>query len=171
MRIDSGWRIALMVLGAIWLFMAGVIGLFAVTHDFPTRFQYSYQLREGAALKLEDKELPLYDLVRSPSAEKLPVEFVRRGYQGVPNLRNHEGRMQEWVFPDQTILYLSPNLSEADRQYIKDAFQAHSGARERAWNRAIMSWLGIFLLPPLFVFGLIYLGRLFRFPEVQDGPR
>jgi hypothetical protein len=160
------WVGLLAVAGSLWLFFAGAIGFYIATADFPTRFEYVYQLRDDVVLDEIDIPRPLYDLARSPAAEKLPVRFVRAfRTPGIPDLRMHEGGFDIVEFKDGARLYLGRNLSAADRSYLTAEFDKLAGERRIAWLQRIGSWLAIFLLPPLFLAGAIWAGRRFKIPE------
>jgi hypothetical protein len=77
-----------------------------------------------------DPKKPLYDVIRSPSAEKLPVAFEYRGYQGHPwnQYLNQQPRVL-FTFPDASELTLNRALTEADKKYLHDAL------RDQRWSR------------------------------------
>src|SRR5262245_21974378 len=73
---------------------------------FADHYQNNLPLRDG--LESWQKEWntsgplrrPLYEIIRSPSAEKLPLQFQYRGYQGAYwNQHIHARQMPSYTFP------------------------------------------------------------------------
>jgi hypothetical protein len=110
---------------------------------FPARYQVNFPLQPNlpawqkeAGWQVDDPlRKPLYEIIRSPSAEKLPVEFVYRGYQGpIWNQHLHARKTQVFEFASGETLDLSNGLTEADTEYLKQAF----------WDQRWTRWKDIF---------------------------
>jgi hypothetical protein len=110
---------------------------------FPARYQTSFPLQPNlpawqkeAGWQVNDPlRKPLYEIIRSPSAGKLPVEFVWLGYQGpIWNQHIHSRKTERYEFSSGETLDLPNGLTEADEAYIKQAF----------WDQRWTRWRDIF---------------------------
>ena len=126
---------------------------------FPGKWEVLYALRADAgeapppaSYRLETPlPRPLYEIIRSPAAEKLPVIFQPRGIQGLSAWDNRLN-IGQWVpreFPDGSQLWLQPALSEADKRYIAEEFWRQRWSR---WRMLLEPWLSSALVPPLALF-------------------
>ena len=123
----------------VWIIASGVFvnaGGF-----FPAHYQANFPLREGLEPWQKEWSIsdplrhPLYEIIRAPSAEKLPLEFQYRGYQGAFwNQHIHARQMPSYTFPGGETLDLPAELTDADRDYVKKAF----------WDQRWKRWKEIF---------------------------
>ena len=111
----------------VWIIVVGITinagGL------FPAGFQTNFPLR--ADLERWNSEWsandplrhPLYEIIRSPSVEKLPLAFPWRFYSDGPwNQHIHARDLQHFTFLSGETLDLPAGLTDIDREYIKQAF-------------------------------------------------
>ena len=82
----------------------------------------------------------------------------------------HERPLLEHRASDQTRLFLSEKLTAADRAFLLDAYERQRGARRMAWLKIMTAWLMMVVLPPAFLFAVVYLGSRFRFAEPEPPP-
>lgn len=110
---------------------------------FPARYQTNFPLQPNLPVwqkesgwQVDDPlRKPLYEIIRSPSAEKRPVEFEYRGYQGPAwNQHLHSRKTQTFEFASGETLDLPNGLTEADSAYLKQAF----------WDQRWTRWKDIF---------------------------
>lgn len=135
---------------------------------FPARYQTNFPLQPNlpawqkeAGWQVDDPlRKPLYEIIRSPSAGKLPVEFVYLGYQGpIWNQHIHSRKTQRYEFSSGETLDLPNGLTEADDAYLKQAF----------WDQRWTRWKDIFtpyvmngIFFPLGILVLMWGWRQFR---------
>ena len=100
---------------------------------------------------------PLYEIIRSPSAEKLPVEFEWLGYQGALwNQHIHAREMPSFVFPSGETLDLPADLTAADTDYLKRAFWDQ---RWKRWREILAPFARTAIFGSLGLFVGLWLGR------------
>jgi len=112
----------------LWCVVQGMIAY--AGGFFPGRFQVGYELRDGLETwkkgewHVDDPlKRPLYEIIHSPSQEKLAVKFEWLGYQGpVWNQHVHSRKTDRFEFSNGSTLDLPKDLTEADRAYVKQAF-------------------------------------------------
>lgn len=119
--------------------------------------------------RLTEPKKPLYDVIRSPSAEKLPVSFEYRGWQGDPwNQYLNARPWTTFTFPDTSQLDLNRELTETDRKYLLDAFWDQRFGR---WEASLKPLAGWALIPPvLLFFGMALAGPVRRFATGAPPP-
>jgi hypothetical protein len=134
MLLSRKWLKVWLTASILWFVAHGIMAY--AGGFFPGRFQVGYQIREDIEPWKKEWQVddplrkPLYEIIRSPSAEKLPVTFQWRGYQGpVWNQHVHSRKDETFEFPDGSTLDLPKDLNEADRQYIKQYFWDHRWSR------------------------------------------
>lgn len=135
---------------------------------FPARYQANFPLQPGlppfqkdAGWQVDDPlHKPLYEIIRSPSAEKLPIQFTWLGYQGpIWNQHIHSRKTQRFEFMSGETLDLPDGLTDADSQYVKDEFWRQRWAR---WRDIFTPYLWQAILVPLAVLAAIWGIRQFR---------
>jgi len=135
---------------------------------FPARYQANFPLKPNlpawqkeAGWQVDDPlRLPLYEIIRSPSAEKLPIQFQWLGYQGpIWNQHIHSRKTERFEFWSGETLDLPKGLTEADRQYVKDEFWRQRWAR---WREIFTPYLQNAILVPLAALAAIWGIRRFR---------
>jgi hypothetical protein len=89
--------------------------------------------------------------MRSPSAEKLSVNFTEVGYEYVDrwNQSVKDGTMVIIRQPDRSSLYLDTYLNKADQNYIARAFWNQRWSRYASFAKL---WLPILAIPPVVLF-------------------
>lgn len=151
----------LWAIGTIWL------GALIVQESMQRqRFQYLYKMRDNAPKPWEqDWKKPLYEIVKSPAKQSLPVSFAVLEYQYWDAWDKDvvAGAMTAPKFPDGSALYMSASLTKEDQDYIARGFW------DQRWDRRwllIWPWIIGLVAPPivLFIFGwaLLWVGRGFR---------
>ena len=152
-----------LVASAAWL---GLVYFYLVAGGwFPGKWEVFYTLRDDAGEPPPgpygvDSPLPrpLYEIVRSPAAEKLPVTFQPRGWQSGSawDARLNIGQWAPREFPDGSKLWLQPALDDDDKDYIAREFWRQRWSR---WKKLIEPWLPAALMPPLGLFLALWVLR------------
>ncbi len=164
------WLIA----SAIWL---GLVYFYLTTGGWwPGKWEASYPLRDDIGEPPPgpygvDSPLPrpLYEIIRSPSVERLPVLFQPRGIQGISawDTRLNVGQWTPREFPDGSKLWLQPALTEEDKDYIAREFWDQRWPR---WSMLLRPWLPSALIPPLGLLFALWAWRLVAV-AIKDKPR
>ena len=167
MNVRRGLLWAWVLFSITWLIYIGVLAKNAVPAEIAsTKYTYVYQLRAGIDPDdMEDRSRPLYEIIRSPSDEKLDSEFdlVRSEYLSDWDEYAEEGKLKIVEFPDHSKLYLSPALTEADQTYLSQQFWDQRPIR---WTKAVEPWLAAAALPPIIVL-LLGLGTVWVIRSFQ----
>lgn len=151
---------ALLVWGtasALWMFGVAFFADYHLAEARPRQWQPIYPVRADAPQWEYGLRPSFYDVFRSAAHDKFRPMFVRISYSGVDdwNYQIDHSRDGRWDFPDEVTLYLTPDLSNEDRDYFLVAFRNQTGARIAAYNAGKMELYATALLPPLVVLGLI----------------
>jgi hypothetical protein len=119
----------------------------------------SHQLREGVRRPTLQEIFegragptpPYYEMMRSPSVEKLSVNFSQISYRHFEDLDADvkEGRMVLKKMPDRSSLYLDARLTEADQEYISRAFWHQRWSRYVSFTKL---WGPMLVVPPIVLF-------------------
>ena len=114
-------------------------------------YQYVYKMRSDAKPSDQDWTKPLYEIMRSPSKELLPVTFfdVEWKYREEWDKNVKNGAMHKVDFPDGSFLYLSSALTTEDQTYVAKAFWEQ---RWKRWLAAMWPWIVGGLVPPVIFF-------------------
>ncbi len=129
---------------------------------FPARYQTSFPLQpnlpvwqKDAGWQVDDPlRKPLYEIIRSPSAGKLPVQFEYRGYQGpIWNQHIHSRKTRTFEFASGETLDLPNELTEADVAYLKQAFWDQRWTR---WWEILKPYLANAIVLPLIALAIIW---------------
>jgi hypothetical protein len=143
---------------------------------FPARYQTNFPLRPNlpawqkeAGWQVDDPlRKPLYEIIRSPSAEKLPVEFVYLGYQGpIWNQHIHSRKTQRFEFASGETLDLPNGLIEADTAYLKQVFWDQRWTR---WRDIFTPYVKTAIFVPLAVLAAIWGWRRLRIKMTGKQP-
>ena len=176
MWISRKWLKIWLTASILWCVTQGMLAYLG--GFFPGHFQVGYQLqsnlepwRKGEWQVDDPLKKPLYEIIRSPSAEKLPVSFQWLGYQGpVWNQHVHSRKTDSFTFPDGSTLDLPKDLNEADRAYVKEAFWNQRWSRYWTENGDFAK-AGVFgSLTLLAVMWALYL-IVYRGKPVEEKPR
>jgi hypothetical protein len=148
----------------LWCIGVGALAYYSV-RDQISHWKWQYD----AWMRMEpwkaDWTRPYYENHRSPSAEKLAVTFseLDRKYIDEWNKSLNEGAKTIVSFNDGSILYLDAPLTEADQQYLAQAFWG-----QRWWRYAEIGkrWAAVLAGPPIALFiigwGLLWVSRGFK---------
>jgi len=145
----------------VWIIAIGIM-IYAGA-IFPAGFQTNFPLR--ADLERWNSEWsvndplrhPLYEIIRSPAAEKLPLTFPWRGYSNGPwNQHIHARDLPRFAFPSGETLDLPAELTDVDREYIKQAFWDQ---RWKRWGEALGPFARAAIFVPLGFFVVLWLAR------------
>jgi hypothetical protein len=143
---------------------------------FPARYQTNFPLQPNlpawqkeAGWQVDDPlRKPLYEIIRSPSAEKLPVEFVYLGYQGpIWNQHIHSRKTQRFEFASGETLDLPNGLTEADTAYLKQVFWDQRWTR---WRDIFTPYVKTAIFVPLAVLAAIWGWRRLRIKMTGKQP-
>jgi len=145
----------------VWVIAIGVMvnagGIFPAHFqtDFPLRADLEPWQREWSTSGALRK--PLYEIIRSPSAEKLTLEFQWRGYQGALwNQHIHAREMPQHDFPGGETLDLPAELTAADRDYVLNYFWDH---KWRRWREILGDYAKAAVFVPLGALALLWIWR------------
>ena len=145
----------------VWIIAIGVMVYAGAI--FPAGYQANFPLR--ADLERWNDEWPasgplrrpLYDIIRSPAAEKLPLTFQWRGYSDGPwNRHIHARDLPRVSFSGGETLDLPAELTEADGDYVRQAFRDQRWTR---WKDTLGPYVRAAIFVPLGVFVVLWLVR------------
>ncbi len=163
--MERGLFRAWVFISILWIIAVGAMAYLTIPDEVRLgRWQYLQRLKEGRTISEIDWNR-YYESFRSPSEEKADVQFdpVEYYYQESLDKDVEEGHMKRIKVGNESIVYLRPQLTNEDFEYVIDAFW-----HQRWWRyfKASQYWaLGI-LVPPigLFVLGwaLLWVGRGFK---------
>jgi hypothetical protein len=147
---------------------------------FPAGYQANFPLRADLEPWKKEWQMhgplrhPLYEIIRSPAAEKLALTFRWRGYSNDPwNGHIHLRDLPRFSFPGGETLDLPADLTDADREYVKQAFWDERWER---WGDTLGPFVRAAILVPLGLYVVLWLARrlkiwrIGREPE-PDAPR
>jgi hypothetical protein len=129
------------------------------------KWQYVHEMRKGIEPSKVDWTRPYYENARSPSAEKLAVNFHELGREYIEQWDKYakEGAVTMNFFPDGSLLYLEGYLTAEDRNYLERAFW------DQRWSRyaeIAKTWAVVLAGPPIALFfvgwALLWVGRGFQ---------
>ncbi len=130
---------------------------------FPAGYQVNFPLRTDLEPWNEGWSMygplrhPLYEIIRSPAAEKLSLTFTWRGYSNAPwNGHIHSRDLPRFVFPSGETLDLPAELTDADREYVKQAFWS---GRWKRWRDTLGPFVRAAVFVPLGLLGLLWLAQ------------
>ncbi|HXY90381.1 MAG TPA: hypothetical protein VEH75_07150 [Xanthobacteraceae bacterium] len=141
---------------------------------FPAYYQTNFPLR--ADLEPWQREWstsdplrhPLYEIIRSPAAEKLPAQFQSRFYQGALwNQHIHARALASHRFPSGETLDLPAELTDADTNYLKQAFWDQ---RWRRWRETLGPFARAAIFVPLVALALLWIGRRIMYAGKEPEP-
>jgi hypothetical protein len=125
MNVSRGLFRAWILVTVLWCIVIAALA-YNIVHDKVShwKWQYVHQMRKDIEPWKVDWTRPYYENMRSPSVEKRAVNFSELGYEYVAAWSKHvtEGTMTTNSFPDGSLLYLNTDLTEADQQYLAQAF-------------------------------------------------
>jgi len=167
MSVRRGLFWAWVLSSTLWLIYIGVWAISEVPAEIASaKFAYVYQLKAGIdSDNAEVRSRPLYEIMRSPSAEKLDSEFdlVDPEYLSDWDEYAEDGKLKVIEFPDHSKLYLSTALNEQDQTYLSQQFWDQRSIR---WVKMLEPWLVAAALPPtimlLLGLGIRWMVRSFK---------
>ena len=133
---------------------------------FPTGYQANFPLRTDLEPWNHEWQIngplrhPLYEIIRSPAAEKVSLTFQWRGYSTGPwNQHIHARDLPRFRFPGGETLALPADLTDADREYVKQAFWRQ---RWKRWGETLGPFARWAIFVPLGFFVFLWLTRRFK---------
>jgi hypothetical protein len=130
---------------------------------FPAGYQANFPLRTDLESWNNEWQMhdplrhPLYEIIRSPAAEKLSLTFQWRGYSNGPWNRHINARdLPRFSFPSGETLDLPAEQTDVDREYIKQVFW---GQRWKRWEEAVGPLVRTAIFVPLGFFVVLWLAR------------
>jgi hypothetical protein len=119
MNVGRGLFRGWIFLTVLWLIGAGTLAYFIIGDEVSGWKWQHVEIKR-------DKDIPpwetdwkrhYYEIMRSPSAEKLAVSFEKLGYSSWNKHAEEDGRIVIIKMPDHSSLYLDAQLTEDDQQY------------------------------------------------------
>jgi len=166
MKVRRSLSLAWVLFSIVWLICIGVLASKRVPAKIAsTKYSYAYQLRADTNPNSTDWSRPLYEVIHSPSAERLESQFdpVDWDYHSEWDDYAKEGKLKIIEFPDHSKLYLSPALVEADQTYLSQQFWDQRSAR---WSKTLEPWLAAAAFPPIILLlsglGTMWMVRSFQ---------
>jgi len=133
---------------------------------FPVGYQANFPLRTDLEPWNDEWQIngplrhPLYEIIRSPAAEKLSLTFQWRGYStGGWNQHIHTRDLPRFRFPGGETLDLPADLTDTDREYVKQAFW---NQRWKRWGDTLGPFVRSAIFVPLGFFVFLWLTRRFK---------
>jgi hypothetical protein len=130
---------------------------------FPVGYQANFPLRTDLEPWNDQWQMdgplrhPLYEIIRSPAAEKLPLTFKWRGYSTDRwNQHIHDRVLPRSRFPGGETLDLPADLTDADRDYVKQAFWDQ---RWKRWDDTLGPFVRWAIFVPVGFFVVLWLAR------------
>jgi hypothetical protein len=155
----------------IWL-TASIVWIIAIVTAiyagavFPVGYQANFPLRTDLESWNDAWQIngplrhPLYEIIRSPAAEKLPLTFQWRGYStGRWNEHIHARDLPRLRFPGGETLDLPADLTDTDREYVKQVFWDQ---RWKRWEETLGPFVRSAIFVPLGFFVVLWLARRFK---------
>lgn len=145
----------------VWIIAIGI--MIYAGGVFPAGYQANFPLRADLEPWQDEWPMhgllrhPLYEIIRSPAAEKLPLTFPWRGYSNGPwNGHIHTRDLPRFRFPGGETLDLPAELTDADREYVKQTFW---GQRWKRWAETLGPFARSAIFVPLAFFVVLWLAR------------
>jgi len=156
----------------VWIIAIGI--MVNAGGFFPAHYQADFPLRadlepwQPGWRTSDPLRKPLYEIIRSPAAEKRPLTFRYRGYQGqVWNQHINARMLPEFTFPSGETLDLPPELTDADRDYVKKAFWDQRWSR---WKEELGPYARTAIFVPLAALVILWVARLVRVRVTGKAP-
>ena len=163
MNVGRGLFRGWVLLTVLWLIGVGISAYVVIGDEISRgRWQYVDQSRTNGEI---DWSRPYYEIMRSPSADKLAVTFEELEYRYFErwNQLIKDGKLTPVKMPDDSLLYFYPSLTEQDQLYLAAAFWD-----QRWWRYVSFAkvWVPILVVPPivLFILGwaILWVSRGFK---------
>jgi hypothetical protein len=150
MNVRRGlWRTWIFV-AVLWVIGTAVLACLILPDNVASRkYQYVYAMRSDVPDPNKvDWNKSLYELMRSPSEDKLAVTFDPIPYKYVSSRDDDvtKGTELRVDFPDGSKLYLNPGLNIDDRTYLSEAYWSQRWLR---WGKEGLPWLVGAIVPPI----------------------
>jgi len=150
MNVRRGlWR-AWIFVTALWIIGSAMLAFLVLPGSVASRnYQYVYTMRSDVPDPNKvDWNKSLYEIMQSPSKNKLPVTFDLIPYQYISSRDEDvsKGTAARVDFPDGSKLYLNDGLNKEDRTYLSAAYWDQRWAR---WGREGLPWLAGAIVPPI----------------------
>jgi hypothetical protein len=152
MNVGRGLFRGWIFLTVLWLIGAGALAYFIIGGEVSnSKWQYIDESQTNTPRREIDWSRPYYEIMRSPSAEKLTVSFEELEYRYFDrwNRLIEDGKLTPVKMPDDSLLYFSPSLAEQDQLYLARAFW------DQRWSRYVSFtwfWVPVLVVPPIVLF-------------------
>jgi len=156
----------------IWLttsivWIIAIVTMIYAGRVFPVGYQANFPLRTDLEAWNDEWQIngplrhPLYEIIRSPAAEKLSLTFQWRGYATGRrwNQHIHARDLPRFRFPGGETLDVPADLTDADREYVKQAFWDQ---RWKRWGDTLGPFVRSAIFVPLGFFVFLWLTRRFK---------
>jgi hypothetical protein len=149
MNVGRGLFRGWIFMTVLWLIAAGLLAYSIIGGEVSNwKWQYVHQSRTNTPPSEIDWSRPYYEIMRSPSGEKLAVTFDEVRYDYVPSWDKFvkDGKLTVIKMPDDSSLYLSTYLTRQDQEYVSAAFW------DQRWSRYISFakvWVPLLVVPPV----------------------
>lgn len=136
----------------LWVATFGALAWLFVPEPSQSRYTYALVFRQDADISKIGKK-PLYDLIVSPSKEKLTPIFTELGsrYSNKWDQGVKDGTLNLFKAIDGATLYLQPELNAQDTAYIEKAFVASQWKRD---GEIFWYWTALIVGPPIAILAL-----------------
>jgi hypothetical protein len=164
MNVGRGLFRAWILVTVLWCIVIAALA-YNIVHEKISHWKWQYVGQMRMEPWKADWTRPYYENHRSPSVEKLAVNFHELGYEYVDswNKQLNEGTLTINRFSDGSLLYLDAALTKADREYLRQAFWDQ---RWRRYAEIGKMWAAVLAGPPIALFilgwGLLWVGRGFK---------
>jgi hypothetical protein len=150
MNVRRGlWR-AWVFVTVLWIIGTAALAFLVLPDSVASRkYQYVYAMRSDVPDPNKvDWSKSLYEIMRSPSKDKLAVAFDLIPYQYISSRDDevNKGTEIRVDFPDGSKLYLNSGLTKEDQTYLSATFWEQRWAR---WARDGLPWVAGAIAPPI----------------------
>jgi hypothetical protein len=157
------------LISALWVAALGALALEFVPEMYQSRYWYVLELQKETDSSKIDWKKPLYDLMLSPSKEKLTPTFteLEPPYSNEWDRSVKNGSLKVFQDADGGKLYLISGLSAQDTAYIEKAFVA---SRWKRHAKILFYWAALIAVPPmsLAMLGLAMLWAMVTFTSPKS---
>jgi len=152
LNIQRGLFRAWVLISVLWVAAFGALAWLFVPEPSQSRYTYALVFRQDADIS-EIGKMPLYDLILSPSKEKLTPIFTELGlrYSNEWDQGVKDGSLKLFQATDGTTLYLQSGLNAQDTAYLEKAFVASQWKRDA---EIFWYWTALNVGPPIAILAL-----------------
>ena len=148
MNVRRGLLRVWIFVAVLWVIGTGALAIIILPETVAGgKYQYVYAMRSDVPDPNNvDWRKSLYEIMKSPSKDKLAVSFDQIPYQ-YRSSRDEDvtkGRELRIDFPDGSKLYLNDGLNKEDQTYLSAAYWEQRWVR---WGREALPWLAGAIVP------------------------